>query len=76
LEAAYKSDLEASDDPQALLADISDRLNRVRSPFRTAEKFGVEDIIDPRDTRPLLCEFAEAAYRMLEPGPVTKGWRC
>jgi propionyl-CoA carboxylase beta chain len=76
LEAAYKSDLEASDDPDALLKDIRKRLNDVRSPFRTAEKFGVEDIIDPRDTRPLLCEFAEAAYRVLEPGPVAKGWRC
>jgi len=36
-----------------------------RSPFRTAEKFGVEDIIDPRDTRPLLCEFAELAWRVV-----------
>lgn len=76
LEAAYKSDLEASDDPAALLTDIQKRLNDVRSPFRTAEKFGVEDLIDPRDTRPLLCEFVEAAYRMIEPGPVAKGWRC
>lgn len=76
LEAAYKSDLAASDNPKALLKDIQKRLNDVRSPFRTAEKFGVEDIIDPRDTRPLLCEFVEAAYRMIEPVPVTKGWRC
>lgn len=76
LEAAYKSDLEASDDPKALLKDITARLDRVRSPFRTAEKFGIEDLIDPRGTRPLLCEFAEAAYRMLEPGKVSKGWRC
>ena len=34
-----------------LLKDIEERLNHVRSPFRTAEKFSVEDIIDPRDTR-------------------------
>lgn len=76
LEAAYKADLEASKDPKALLRDITNRLNQVRSPFRTAEKFGIEDIIDPRDTRPMLCEFVEAAYRILEPGPVAKGWRC
>ena len=25
-----------------------------------------EDIIDPRDTRPLLCEFAELAWRVLD----------
>ncbi len=76
LEAAYKSDLEASANPKALLKDIQKKLNDVRSPFRTAEKFGIEDIIDPRDTRPLLCEFVEHAYRILEPQPVTKGWRC
>ncbi len=65
VEVAYKSELEAAEDPAAHLAAIRERLNRVRSPFRTAEKFGVEDIIDPRDTRPLLCEFAELAWRVL-----------
>ena len=52
------------------------RLNRVRSPFRTAEKFRIEDIIDPRQTRPMLCEFVEQAYRVLEPGPRARGYRC
>ena len=65
VEVAYKSELEAAADPAAHLAAIRERLNRVRSPFRTAEKFGVEDIIDPRDTRPLLCEFAELAWAKL-----------
>lgn len=76
LEAAYRGELEASDDPAALLKDITERLNRVRSPFRTAEAFGIEDIIDPRDTRPLLCDFVEAAYRVLKPGPKARGYRC
>ena len=65
VEVAYKSELEAAEDPAARLAAIRDRLNRVRSPFRTAERFAVEDIIDPRDTRPLLCEFADLAWRRL-----------
>jgi propionyl-CoA carboxylase beta chain len=65
IEVAYKSDLEAADDPAAKLEEIRARLNRVRSPFRTAERFGIEDIVDPRDTRPLLCEFAELAWRKL-----------
>jgi hypothetical protein len=43
-------------------------LQRLRSPFRTAEAFWVEEIIDPRRTRRLLCEFAELAQKMLEPG--------
>ena len=65
IEVAYKAELEASDDPEQHLAAIRERLNRVRSPFRSAEKFSVEDIIDPRDTRPLLCEFADLAWRRL-----------
>ena len=66
IEVAYKSELEAAEDPKAHLEAIRGRLDKVRSPFRTAEAFLVEDIIDPRDTRPLLCEFAELAYARLE----------
>jgi acetyl-CoA carboxylase carboxyltransferase component len=68
LEAAYKSQLEKADDPEALKAEILARLNAVRSPFRTAEAFLVEEIIDPRDTRPLLCEFARLAAPLRTPG--------
>ena len=63
VEVAYKSELEATDNPKEKLAEIKDRLAKVTSPFRTAEKFLVEDIIDPRHTRPLLCEFVNLAMR-------------
>ncbi|MCB2087564.1 MAG: methylmalonyl-CoA carboxyltransferase [Sphingomonadaceae bacterium] len=66
LEVAYKSEIEAAEDPAAHLQAIRERLGRVTSPFRSAERYSVEDIIDPRDTRPLLCEFAESAWRVLE----------
>ncbi len=65
IEVAYKSELEAAEDPAAHLEAIRARLNLVRSPFRSAERFSVEDIIDPRDTRALLCEFADLAWRTL-----------
>ncbi|MFZ9394958.1 MAG: acyl-CoA carboxylase subunit beta [Erythrobacter sp.] len=65
LEVAYKSEIEAAEDPEAMLAEIRARLSKVTSPFRSAERFNVEDIIDPRDTRPLLCEFAGLAWRKL-----------
>jgi propionyl-CoA carboxylase beta chain len=68
LEVAYKAELEAADDPQPLLEAIRERLAKVTSPFRSAERFNVEDIIDPRDTRPLLCEFAGLAWRRLAAG--------
>jgi acetyl-CoA carboxylase carboxyltransferase component len=51
IEVAYKQDLADSDDPEALLEDITERLNRVRSPHRSAEFFEIQVIIDPRDTR-------------------------
>ena len=68
IEAAYKAQLEAADDPAALRAEIEQRLAARQSPFKTAEAFLVEEIIDPRDTRPLLCEFAELARRVAEKG--------
>jgi acetyl-CoA carboxylase carboxyltransferase component len=79
LEAAYRRELEAAEDPRALYAQIEARLNAVRSPFRTAERFNIEEIIDPRDTRPLLCDWAVRAYEVLEHerggGPKARGLR-
>ena len=53
-----------ADDPEAKLREIEERLDRLGSPFRTAEATG-QDIIDPRDTRPLLADFVEDAQRVL-----------
>ena len=79
IEAAYRRELEAAADPAALRDEIEQRLNAVRSPFRTAERFGVEEIIDPRDTRPLLCDWAERAHELvrydLHAGPKRRGLR-
>ncbi|HEV8145979.1 MAG TPA: carboxyl transferase domain-containing protein [Bryobacteraceae bacterium] len=71
VQAAYKREIEAAPDPASRRREIEERLNTFRSPFRTAENFGIEEIIDPRDTRPLLCEWVETAYGLLpsELGP-------
>lgn len=68
IEAAYRAELNAAEDPSAELARIEARLDALQSPFHTAEAFGVEDIIDPRDTRRLLCEFANSAAPLRMPG--------
>jgi propionyl-CoA carboxylase beta chain len=60
-EVAYKAELANAEDPAKALAEIKARLSAVTSPFRTAEQFLIEDVIDPRDTRALLCEFAGIA---------------
>lgn len=62
---AYKREIENADDPEGKRAEIEARLQSISSPFRNAHAFGVEDIIDPRDTRPLLVDFMEDAWQML-----------
>lgn len=69
IEAAYRAEIDAAEDPAAKLAEIEERLNQLRSPFRTAESFWVEEIIDPRETRPLLCDFARLADPLRKPVP-------
>ena len=71
IEAAYRADIDAAPDPQAKLAEIEQRLNALRSPFRTAEKFWVEEIIDPRKTRSLLSDFVRLAEPVRTPGRVS-----
>ena len=64
--AAYRREIEAAPDPEAKREEIERRLNAIASPFRTAEAFNVEDIIDPRDTRPILCDFIETAQEVIK----------
>jgi len=61
VKAAFRREIEAAADPAQKEAEIEADLRRQTSPFLTAEAFGVEDIIDPRETRPYLCSFLEAA---------------
>jgi len=79
LEAAFRRQLEEADDPVALRAEIEARLSAVLSPFRTAEHFSIEHIIDPRDTRRILCDWAERAHELvayeLHEGPKSRGPR-
>ena len=58
----------AAPDPAAKLKESEERLERLRSPFRSAEAFLIEEIIDPRDTRPLICEWANMAAPLRTPG--------
>jgi acetyl-CoA carboxylase carboxyltransferase component len=62
--AAYRREIDTAPDPAAKRAEIEDRLRALASPFRTAEATG-QDIIDPAETRPLLCEFVADAQRVL-----------
>jgi acetyl-CoA carboxylase carboxyltransferase component len=77
VQAAYWREIQAAEDPEARLKELMDYYHRFESPFRTAERFGVQDIIDPRDTRPILCDWVEQAYGILpqQLGPVLRAMR-
>jgi acetyl-CoA carboxylase carboxyltransferase component len=63
--AAYKREIEAAADPLAKEKEIEAELRHLNSPFLTAEGFGIEDLIDPRETRPYLCRFLDACQPRL-----------
>jgi methylmalonyl-CoA decarboxylase subunit alpha len=63
--AAFRREIAAASDPKGRERELEAELRAVASPFRTAEAFGVEDIIDPRETRSYLCRFIDAAQASL-----------
>ena len=64
--AAYRNEIAEADDPGVKRAELEAYYHRIGSPFRTAEKFGVLDIIDPRETRGVLCDWIEDAWEAME----------
>ncbi len=77
VQAAYWREIQSAEDPEARLKELMDYYHHFESPFRTAERFGVQDIIDPRETRPILCDWVEQAYEILprQLGPVFRTMR-
>jgi acetyl/propionyl-CoA carboxylase alpha subunit/acetyl-CoA carboxylase carboxyltransferase component len=65
IEAAYRRQLAEAADPAALRAEISARIESARGPVGPLTRFQMEEMIDPRDTRPLVCEWAKNAYRII-----------
>lgn len=64
--AAYRRIIAESDNPESKQLEIEEKLEALSSPFKTAEAFNIEEIIDPRETRPLMCEFVELAQEHLK----------
>jgi acetyl/propionyl-CoA carboxylase alpha subunit/acetyl-CoA carboxylase carboxyltransferase component len=64
IEAAYKRQLAEAADPVALRAELEARIESARGPVGPLNKFQLEEMIDPRDTRRLVCEWVEDAYRV------------
>ncbi len=65
IEAAYRRQLAEAQDPVALRAELNARIESVRGPVGPLNKFQMEEMIDPRDTRRYICEWVETAYRVI-----------
>jgi acetyl-CoA carboxylase carboxyltransferase component len=64
--AAFKREIQNAPDPAQRQKELEEELRELDSPFLTAEAFGVEDIIDPRETRRYLCRFIDLAQGRLK----------
>ncbi len=64
--AAFRKEIESSPDPEARMLELEAELQVMRNVFRTAEAGGVEEVIDPVETRGYLQRFVEMAYVALE----------
>ena len=67
--------MEKSDNPDRLLQEIEQRMEMLRLTLRNAKSFLAEEIIDPRDTRRLLFEFANLAAPLRTQGETSLGLR-
>ena len=67
VEAAFKAMLAGAEDPDALKAQLNQAMRDLSSPFKTAERFWAEEIIDPAETRKYLTEFAGLAAPLRTP---------
>ena len=59
-------DIENAPDTEACRQETQARLQANWSPSRNAHAFGIEETIDPRDTRSLLVNFIEDAWRVVQ----------
>lgn len=60
--AAYRQELADAEDPALRQAELEAYYHQLSSPFRTAERFGIVDIIRPSETRRVLCNWIQDAF--------------
>ena len=69
----FRKEIEAADDPEARRAElIADYKERFANPYSAAERGYVDDVIEPRVTRPYLIRALEMHLAKREPTPKRK----
>jgi acetyl-CoA carboxylase carboxyltransferase component len=66
---AFRREIAGAPDPDARRRELESELGAAQSIFPRAEAFGVHHLIDPRETRPLLCEWVQEVRPQLETLP-------
>jgi acetyl-CoA carboxylase carboxyltransferase component len=56
---AFRREIEAAPDPDARRRELEEAFAAGRTPFPRAESFSLHDLIDPRRTRPALCDWID-----------------
>ncbi|MFT4520597.1 MAG: acetyl-CoA carboxylase carboxyltransferase component [Halioglobus sp.] len=70
VDVAYRKQFEGSDDPAAQRQVLIDDIRDQTSALHAASDFGIDDVIDPRDTRKVLIDtFASCAPRRPDMSP-------
>ncbi len=74
---AFRRQIAEADDPDTMRAKLEADLAAKQSPLPRGESFSVHDVIDPRETRPRLCQWLDWIGPGLEDlkGPVSFGFR-
>jgi hypothetical protein len=62
---AFRREIEAAADPDARRRELEEEFEAAQSILPRAEDFGVHDLIDPRETRPLACRWVEDVHPRL-----------
>jgi acetyl-CoA carboxylase carboxyltransferase component len=63
---AYRNEIEQADDPEARRQELEEEMAAAQSIFPRAEEFGVHDLIDPRHTRPRICDWLDEVQEQLK----------
>lgn len=64
---AFHREIAAAEDPDAKRKELEEQLAAKQSPFPRAEAFSVHELIDPRETRPMLCRWIDRVQALLPP---------
>lgn len=77
VEAGFSREISEADDPDAYREAVLENFRRIADPWKTVEAFGVEAMIDPRQTRVVVADFLNASLHRvkIDLGPQKRPWR-